>query len=159
MNHHHHHAPEFQTLLKAIAREWNRLVPKGRAVVINSVSDRSDFIQTIYLHTREHADSPINYYPHIHIFLENHNYVFMVSCANDKHYMKEMLFPFSPTQHCAHFQQLLNTRCNRNYASGEQHRLVTLIMVMIFGYLMITPQKPRLLMIVILFIFVLYASY
>lgn len=162
MNHHHHHTPEFQTFLKAIAREWNRLVPKGTAVVINSVSDRSDFIKNIYLHTREHADRPINYYPHIHIFLERHNYMFTVSCANDKHSMNKMLSSssFSTTQYCAHFQQLLKPRCNRNYASAYHrcNHYCVIMVIMIFGCLMITPHKRRRIMIVILFIFVLSAA-
>ena len=157
---HPHHTPEFQTFLKAIAHEWNRLVPKGTVEVINSVSDRSDFIKTIYLSPREHANRPTNFYPHIHIFLERHNYMFTVSCAKDKHFMHEILSlsSFSPTEYCAYFQQLLKTRCASTTTPSSSHvhaaiafTLIIVIMTMTFGQ---RQHKHRLLMI-ILFVFVL----
>ena len=104
----------FQSLLKAIGNEWNRLVPNGTMEI--ETDPLSGFIEDIYLSLHAH-DGVTNMYPHIHIFLEKrkktHNYYgFTVSCTSDLHFLnKPMSASISPTEYCAYFQSLLKTHC------------------------------------------------
>ena len=154
----------YQPFLKAIASEWKQLVPKGTVQVINSVSEQSsDVIKTIYLSLHEYAQRPNNFYPHIHIFLTStppYNYKFTVSCARGNHFLNKKISSssFSPTEYCAYFQQLLKTHCMGDAApsssiwapSGCTHVAIALLVILLFIYLKIMPQKHQRLLLIIL---------
>lgn len=115
---------EFQSFLKAIRSEWNRLVPNGTIEI--QTDPGSGHIKNVYLSPHAH-DGTTNMYPHIHIFLETRNkpdnYGFTVSCASDKHFLnKPMSASISPTDYCAYFQELLKTHCQLGEGISEEEK-------------------------------------
>ena len=133
---------EFQSFLKAIRSEWNRLVPNGTIEI--QTDPGSGHIKNVYLSPHAH-DGTTNMYPHIHIFLETinkpDNYGFTVSCASDKHFLnKPMSASISPTEYCAYFQELLKTHCQLGEGISEEekrkvkrwatHNVIALVLVL-----------------------------